>query len=207
MKIIFSAVIAIAAGVIVLLGAFIDLPILTNLHDHLLLWAMIIAAVATWVGVANLISVHSQKIRRGQNEKVYSIILLVAFGVTLVGGIAENLLNPGKALLQPVVDSIQVPVEASLMAVLTVSLIYAAARLLRRRRDALAVVFVASALVFLALGSGILPLLNAPFLQILADSANRLPLAGARGILLGVALGSLATGLRILLGADRPYEN
>jgi len=29
--------------------------------------------------------------------------------------------------------------------------------------------------------------------------------AGARGILLGMALGTLTTGLRILFGADRPY--
>jgi hypothetical protein len=28
---------------------------------------------------------------------------------------------------------------------------------------------------------------------------------GARGILLGVALGTIATGLRILMGSDRPY--
>jgi hypothetical protein len=207
MRSIFYATIAIAAGAIVLLGSFIDVPILVNVHDHLLLWAMIIAAVATWVGVVNLISVHAQKIKQGKNEKVYSIILLSAFGLTLTGGIIESLLDPGKAALQPVIDSVQVPVEASLMAVLTVSLIYAAVRLLGRRRDALAVVFLGSAVVFLALGSGILPLVNAPFLQDLADSINRLPLAGARGILLGVALGSLATGLRILLGADRPYRS
>jgi hypothetical protein len=29
--------------------------------------------------------------------------------------------------------------------------------------------------------------------------------AGARGILLGVALGTLTTGLRVLFGADRLY--
>ena len=29
--------------------------------------------------------------------------------------------------------------------------------------------------------------------------------SGARGILLGVALGTLLTGLRVLIGADRPY--
>jgi hypothetical protein len=28
---------------------------------------------------------------------------------------------------------------------------------------------------------------------------------GARGILIGVALGALTTGLRVLFGADRPY--
>jgi hypothetical protein len=30
--------------------------------------------------------------------------------------------------------------------------------------------------------------------------------AGARGILLGVALGTLTTGLRILFGTDLPYK-
>jgi len=29
--------------------------------------------------------------------------------------------------------------------------------------------------------------------------------AGARGILLGVALGAAATGLRVIMGVDRPY--
>jgi uncharacterized membrane protein len=32
-------------------------------------------------------------------------------------------------------------------------------------------------------------------------------LAGIRGILLGVALGTIATGLRILIGADRSYTD
>jgi hypothetical protein len=35
---------------------------------------------------------------------------------------------------------------------------------------------------------------------------NRLPVAGGRGILLGIALGSLVAGLRVLMGADRPYR-
>jgi hypothetical protein len=30
-------------------------------------------------------------------------------------------------------------------------------------------------------------------------------LAGSRGILLGIALGILVTGLRLLLGIERPY--
>jgi hypothetical protein len=30
--------------------------------------------------------------------------------------------------------------------------------------------------------------------------------AGARGIILGIALGAAATGLRVLLGFDQPYE-
>ena len=32
-------------------------------------------------------------------------------------------------------------------------------------------------------------------------------MAGVRGILLGVALGALLTGIRLLLGAERPYSD
>jgi hypothetical protein len=31
--------------------------------------------------------------------------------------------------------------------------------------------------------------------------------AGARGLLLGIALGAIATGIRVLVGLDRPYGN
>jgi hypothetical protein len=98
-------------------------------------------------------------------------------------------------------------VEASLMALLAVTLTYASIRLLRRRLNLLSVIFLITALLVL-LGTAPLPLLgNLPFVsdwlrpfltQVMAAS-------GARGILLGVALGTLTTGLRILLGSDRPY--
>jgi hypothetical protein len=43
-------------------------------------------------------------------------------------------------------------------------------------------------------------------LPVIKDWVLEVPaLAGARGILLGVALGTAATGLRVLLGIDRPY--
>jgi hypothetical protein len=32
-----------------------------------------------------------------------------------------------------------------------------------------------------------------------------LSVGGARGLLLGVGLGTLLTGIRVLIGADRPY--
>ena len=39
----------------------------------------------------------------------------------------------------------------------------------------------------------------------LAARGHSVASGGARGILIGVALGTLTTGLRILFGADRPY--
>ena len=92
------------------------------------------------------------------------------------------------------------------MALLAVTLLYASIRLLRRRTNLMSILFIATALVMLA-GTATLPfgeigLLNnfvRPWIQ------HILALGGARGILIGVALGTLTTGLRVLFGVDRPY--
>jgi len=104
--------------------------------------------------------------------------------------------------------NIQVPVETSLIGVLAIILVYAAARLLRRKLNLFSIIFFATALVVL-LGS--VPLLGIEIPGLHGEFGLRslliqLPaVAGARGILLGVALGALAAGIRVLMGVDRPY--
>jgi hypothetical protein len=201
--------VAIAVGLLTLLGYFI--PPLNAIRTTLVGWAVILAAIAVFVGVINLLSVHVQKINLSQSGYGYSLVLLVSFLLTLIVGI-YSFLFPANNLLFQVISAVQFPVEASLMAVLTVSLGLAAIRLLRRRNTFFSVVFFLSVLLFLALGSGLVGWLgtnvlpsSAGLVQNLVGFLDRLPVAGARGILLGVALGSLATGLRILIGTDRPY--
>jgi len=59
---------------------------------------------------------------------------------------------------------------------------------------------------FLALGTATLPFVSIPILGTVARWVTQVwALGGARGILIGVALGTLTTGLRVLFGADRPY--
>jgi hypothetical protein len=95
---------------------------------------------------------------------------------------------------------------------LAVTLILASCRLFQRRRGILAISFALSALVFILFNSGVFALLE-PMLQdslvsvpILTGIFQALPVAGARGILLGIALGTILAGLRILFGAERPYS-
>ena len=93
------------------------------------------------------------------------------------------------------------------MGILAVTLTFASVRLFQRRKGLMAGVFTASALVFLLVGSGLLaPLRQLGPFSPLFDFLQYLPIAGGRGILIGIALGSLTAGLRILLGADRPYS-
>ena len=203
MKGLISAAIAIAIGILVLLGYFVAIPALTSLRATLVDWAVILAAVALFIGVFSLLSTHVDKIRKKQKGGFYSLILITSLLATLLLGL---LLGPNHQAMHLLFNSIQLPVETSLMALLAVTLVYASIRLLRRRNNLLSALFLATALLIL-LGTAPLPWGEIPLLgDIIRPIIAQVPAAaGARGILLGVALGTLTTGLRILFGADRPY--
>jgi len=199
-----STAIAIAVGIVVLLGYFIPIALLQNIRVLLLGWAVAIMGAATLAGILNMVGVHWRRIRNEQNRDYYSLIFLLAFIITFVVGLW---LTPADPMFQRVVTSIQAPVATTFMALLAVSLAYSSLRLLQKQHGVMAVVFLISTLVFLVLLSGYMPMSSdLPVVNSAIGFLNRLPLAGARGILLGVALGGLTTGLRILMGADRPYS-
>jgi hypothetical protein len=197
-----ATAIAIVTLLIVLLGYFLpQLAVLHYIQTTFLEWAVILASVAALVAIINLVfGVHWRKIKAAQNRDYYSPVLIVAFLLTSVAGF---ILGPADTNFQHVVTSIQAPIASSLMALLAVSLAFACARLFRLRRGLMGWTFIGSAVLFLALEivaiTGQTPPAFLPLLQLF-------PLAGARGILLGIALGSLVAGLRILLGSDRPYS-
>lgn len=204
MKAPLATAVAIALGLIVLLGYFLPVPLLQNLRDLFLGWAIILAGVAALVGILNLVRVHWRKATTRAERDPYSPLLIFAFIVTILAGFILG--GPADPVFQQVVNAVQVPVESSLMAVLALALAYASLRLLQRRRGLAGIVFALSAALFLVLNSGIPAAVDMPFLQVLLGGLQRLPVAGARGILLGIALGSLTTGLRVLFGVDRPYS-
>jgi hypothetical protein len=198
--------IAISFGLIVLAGYFIDFPLLAILQRTFLQWSVILAAIALLVGVANLLSVHWRKASTSQKGSFNSILLVIALLVTL--GVA-GYLGPTADWSLWLYNYIQVPVETSLMAILAVALAYAGMRLLRVRLNVFSAIFIATGLLIL-LGTAplfgvFIPGLHGPF-GIKTLIAQIPVVAGARGILLGVALGTIATGLRVLMGVDRPYR-
>ncbi|MBI9044830.1 MAG: hypothetical protein JEZ06_10110 [Anaerolineaceae bacterium] len=204
MRAIVSAAIAIAVGLILLLGYFLPHPLLQDLRVVLLGWGVSLAGVAALVGVINLIQTHTKKLQSEKNRDLYSFFLVIAFIITLVAGL---ILKPDHPEYQKIVTSIQVPVETSLMAVLAVTLAFSSLRLLQRRKGWMSIVFMISVVIFLIGSSGVFPALaEQPVFSKIFIFFQQLPMAGARGILLGIALGSLATGIRILIGAERPYS-
>ena len=196
-----STIIAVLVAATVLASYFLPVP--EGIPEMLLSAAVLLAGVALLLGVANLFTVHLSKIVQGSSTALYSTVLLVSLFITLI---LTLFLGPKGTLPLWIFTYIQIPIETSLMAVLTFSLTFAALRLVIRRPGTFSLIFIA-VLILVLLGSGPIFGLNLPiFSEFLSPIiTNGFVLAGARGILLGVALGTISTGLRILMGADRPY--
>jgi len=198
-----STIVAILTGLIVLLGYFFKIPLLLEVRSWILDWAVILAAMAVFIGVINLFMVNQSRFRSKQKGGLYSLILIISLAVTLLIGLIFKLNHP---VMIFIFNSIQLPVERSLMALLAITLLLASIRLLRRKISFFPVVFLATAVLIL-LGTAPLPFGELPFFSNMIRPliAQVFAAAGARGILIGVALATLTTGLRILFAADRPY--
>jgi cytochrome bd-type quinol oxidase subunit 2 len=210
---VFSAAVAIAFGFLVLAGYLFGISaggepsVLGQIQVFILNVAVILVGFAVLVGIFNLLIVHTGKIRQKQKGGIYSVFLIVALVVTFLLGLLAHFNIPvAKSLFNDAFLSIQLPIETSLMALLVVSLTYAIIRLLRRRLNLLSIIFLITAFLILV-GTAPWPFLgDVPILSSVRAWIAQFPAgAGARGILLGVGLGTLTTGLRVLFGSDRPY--
>ncbi len=212
-----AAAVAIALGLVVLLGYFTlyipagssisqALQSLAFLRTLFINWAVTLAGFAFLVAIFALVGSHWRKLRARRNPDRYSFFMLGGFVLVFLYGLYSYVWTGNTVNFQMVVNWVQVPIEASLMAVLTVTLALAIFRLFQRRRGLLPVVFLLSVLVYLLLNSGLLASVDSPTMGVFLVFLQTLPIAGGRGILLGIALGSIITGLRILIGAQRPYS-
>lgn len=200
------AAIAAAFGIFVLLGYFLDFEFIQNFRLLFMKWAVLLAAAALLVGLLNLIQVHWRKLSVTEEGWIYSAMLILAFLVTFILAL---FIGPGNDVALFIFENFQLPLEAGLMALLSITLLIAGFRLISRRRDAFSLIFLGTALLVM-IGTGPTPGgTEGPVTVVLRDLRAWISqvwsAGGARGIVLGVALGATTTGLRVLLGADRPY--
>jgi len=159
--------------------------------------ATITIAVTIILGVGNLLFVHVTRALRSPGGRLNSIILLVAFFGTIFAYIASP--ETSDILLNDVL----IAGESTLASLLFFTLVLGAMQILKHKISWSRILFVISM---------VLVLLAAVPLDVLAPVRNAsdwlvsIPVnAGGRGILLGIALATLVTGLRVLIGQDRSY--
>jgi hypothetical protein len=196
-------VIVLLVAILLLIGYFLPIQQAISIRAVMLDWAITLAGIATLVGVVNLLSVHSIRIRDEKPGWFFSLVLIIGFlGAFIIG----MLFKPSDPLFIRMVSSIQFPVEASLLALLTVTLAVALIRAIRPGMNKASIFFIAMVLIFIWAATGFIPFQTSEFVQSILSLLNTLQIGGARGLLLGIGLGALTAGLRVLMGRDLPTE-
>ena len=190
--------IAVSVGALVLLDRFVTNVYLDALGFFFLDTAVILGAFAVILGFFNVLGAHVQRVRTRQTAWPYSVILILFALFVLVIG----LIQPASPLFQQVFSAVQYPLQAAIASLLIFFVAAAAFRSLRVRSFE-SFILVGVALIVLL---GQIPLSGE--LTAIKDWILSVPaMAGLRGLILGVALGTVVTALRVLMGIDRPYKD
>lgn len=200
-----------AIGLIVLLDFAGAISAVDLVARTLVGWAALLAALALLVGLLSVAASHFVRVLRRDSDWGYSLVLLITMLIVIVSGTIVGLVPGGYVLFpkslveQPIRDifrALYQPLAASFLALLVFFSLSAALRALRRRSaDALVILVVALVVLGLAALPRALPLLGEGVSWI----SDYVALAGARGLLLGAAIGAVVAGVRVLLGFDQPY--
>ncbi len=200
MRRVVPGLIALLAGAAVLLDFFLENPLLDAVGASLLEGAVVLGACALLLGLMNLLLVHERRIRRRERGWAMSVVILVS----AVASLALGLVAWQRPAFTWFYRYLLFPLEASAGALLAFAVANAAVRAWRFGRLEGSLLALAGLVVLV----GSLPVRGGlEGLGAARDWLVAVPvLAALRGLLLGVALGAVATGLRVLLWIDRPYE-
>jgi hypothetical protein len=202
------------AGVFMIVQFFVPHAVATQGYELLLDWARIIGAFALVLGIGSLFRTHWDKIRRRRSGYGYNAVTLLSFGLmvwagllygTGEGSIGQRLTEvQDGATFEWLFNNVQVPLDATMFALLAFFIASAAYRTFRARNIEATLLLVTAVIVMLGrvpIGEMIYDRMPDVYEWIMQYPA----VAGKRGILFGVALGSIATSLRIILGIERSH--
>jgi uncharacterized membrane protein YhaH (DUF805 family) len=198
-----------------ILSFFVPHQLVSVPADFLQACAIIVVAFGYVLGGANVLRVNLEGISRRERGWGYQIVLVVSLIVTLVVGIIEGIRNGGDfqregSLSKWIYDNLYATMSATMFALLAFFIASAAFRAFRIRTLEAGLLAVAALIVMLGrvpVGDAMTRWLPAPLRlgamqQWIMDWPQN---AAKRAILIGAALGVMATGLRVILGIERSY--
>ena len=197
--------IAMAFGLLTLLGYFLS-PVFPSLNYHhvFIRWAAVLAAVAFLLGVVNLFRVHLTRVVDQERDWPYSLALTFAAALVFLVALWEQ--GTGGPIMGWVFNTTLLPLETASASLLVFFLAAAALRAFRIRPTALTFIFIGTTLLVLLAAVPMAVEIARPLAVVRNWLVYVFGTAGARGMLLGVALGTIATGIRVLVGIDRPHS-
>ena len=194
-----SAVLLVVAVIILFDFAWRD-PTLQRTATDLNNWAVVVGACALGLGAYSLIVRHSRMIMRRMELWPYSIVLLA----TMLSFVATGLITG--SITSPeyrwIYTSIIQPISSTLYGMNAFFLASASYRAFKARSWEAAVLLVAA--IFLMLKNAPIGMVISPILPAIGKQIWDLAGAtGMRGILIGIGIGTLALGLRVIIGQEK----
>ena len=200
MKRILPVAAAIACGLAILIDYFVADPQIDAVGAMLAEGVTILAAFALLLGILNIVGVHARRVASEKQGRWLSLVLIISLVVTLAVGVVGG----GSGAFTWLFQNVYYPLQSTMTALLAFFVVSAVYRAFRLRNAEALILLVTSLLVLFAQ----LPLAEtvSPYLVVVRDWIFAVPVTAAmRGIVLGTALGTMATSLRILLAVDQPY--
>ena len=185
------------------------------LSDMVTDWILIIAAAAIWLGALNLIKVSLDRISKKEKDWFFSVVTIASFLLIVIIGF---FFSGGRAFQDPgtrfdwLYLYIYTPLMATMFALLAFFVASASYRAFRARNTQATILLLAAFVVMLGrtpFGDWLSQLVHLPNGWGISDLSNIIMnyfnVAGQRAIMIGIALGTVSTSLRIILGIERSY--
>jgi hypothetical protein len=201
-----ASTLAISVALLTLGGLFAEGGALQAIASLLVQIVVVSGALALLLGILNLLSVHLGRVERLERGWPYSLVVIVTALVVIVLHAADVRTNDSAAyrFSDRIFEQTLVALASALAALICFFLVYSAYRLLREGVSFNGCLFTL-ALVLALLGA--VPLAELEPLANLRAWLLEVPAtAGSRGLLIGIALGTITVGLRVLLGQERAYR-
>jgi hypothetical protein len=195
-------------GLIIIVTFFIPHQPLGTMQQRLLLWYSIVLGFTMLLGMDSLLRSNIRKIAKRSPGWPFALVLIIGFLGTLIVGIytwatSESLLSLGSSFMY-VYTYFIIPLQATMFSLLAFFIASAAYRAFRARTMEATLLLITAAIVMLGrvpIGAEIWD--KFPLIQ---DWIMEVPqMAAKRGIVIGVALGTIAMSLRVILGLERTY--
>lgn len=195
-------VIAFLAGITMIIQFFIPHQFSVDFLAWMNRWALIILGFAVLIGLISLIKINWAKVMKRSKNWGYSIVTLVAIFTTLIIGFGWG--KDEGSPFQFEYNYVMMPMQATMFSLLAFYIVSASFRTFRARTPE-ATLLLAGAIVVML---GMVPIGKyiwgeiPGFAQWILDIPN---MASKRGIMIGVALGSISMSLKIILGIERNW--